>query len=160
MTTIDFFLLALLAIGAIRGYIKGFVNTLFTLGGFLIGLIVAYLINGELGSTLAPHIDTDVNTARVICFFLLWIVIPVGLGVVGQMMTKMIGLLKLGFINRLGGAAIGIIKYFMLATCLVAFCAYTKILPEQRAASPTCQFMQDFASSFVKAVPKQYKNGY
>ena len=160
MTTIDYFILAFLLIGAIHGYMKGFVKTLFTLGGFVIGLVVAYLLNEELGSTLAPHIDTNVNTARVICFFLLWVIIPLGLGFVGDMLTKIVGLMKMGFINSIGGALVGAAKYFIVASCLVAFCAYTKVLTEQREKSQVCQFMQGFSSSFVKAIPKNYKNGY
>lgn len=158
MTTLDIILCVLLLLGAIRGFMKGFVAALCTLCGFLVGLLVAYMLNQRLGDTLAPYIGTSVTTARLVAFFLLWVVIPIGMGVVGQLITKLLSLIHLGFLNRLGGALMGFVKYFMVLTCCVMFASYMGIAKEHRSTSTGCVIMENFAKTYVKQVPKVLKN--
>lgn len=160
MAGFDILILVILAIGAFRGWRRGFVASLFTLGGCFVGLVVAYLLNSQLGTTLAPHIGTSLATARIIVFFLLWVVIPIGMGVAGQMITSILNFLNLGTLNRLGGAAVGLLKYFVVMACFVTFCSYAGIEKEAREHSVGCAFMESFTKAFISAVPEGYNNGY
>lgn len=159
MSGLDIFVLILLAVGAFRGWRRGFVSALFTIVGFFAGLILAYMLNSQLGTTLVPYIGTSVRVARLICFFLLWVVIPLGFGFVGHMFTKLLDVLHLGFLDRLAGAVVGALKYFTAISCIVAFFSFWGIGREAIDSSVTCSFMNAFTKSFITAVPEAYKNG-
>ena len=133
--------------------------SLFTLCGCLVGLVLAYMLNARLGVYLAPHIGTEIGIARILSFFLIWVAVPIGMGVAGQMLTGLLNILCLGLLNRLGGAVVGMLKYFVGLTCVVTFCSLTGIAKESTSRSVACAFMEGFAKSFVASVPEGYNNG-
>lgn len=145
-------ILAILAFGAFRGWSKGAILTLFKLCGFVVGLIVAYLLNEQLAFDLAAHTNTDRTLLRVISFFLLWIVIPMGMTVVGMMLTKAVGVLNLGWLNRLAGAVLGLGIYGLALTSILAFFSYTNILVNDMEESPVAQEMLSAAHEYIKVV--------
>lgn len=157
MTFIDVLIVLLLLFGAYRGYAKGGVVTTFKLCGFLVGLLVAYLLNEQLGYEMAPRINTNVTTARVICFFLMWIVIPFGMIVVGHMFTHVIEAVKLGIVNRVIGAVLGVAIYFMATSCCIGFLSYTRVGAEQLKDSKMAVHMLAFSRKFIDAVPPEFR---
>ena len=54
---------------------------------------------------------------RTLAFILLWIGVPVGLSLLAYMLTKAVETVKLGGLNRLGGALLGGLKYMVFLSC-------------------------------------------
>ena len=153
MQSIDLLVPAIIIVGTIIGWKKGFIETICSFAGFFLGLIVAKMLYGVVGQWLAPSIGTNISVACFIAFLLIWVAVPVALGMVGNLLTSILNALPLvGKVNSLAGSFIGFIKYFIL-TCLVVnalICAGI-IGPDTVEQSWAASFMKAFFESFVDA---------
>lgn len=98
VSTTDIIVLVLLAWGAVSGFKQGLVKELASMAGFFLGLFIAW------------KIYSDVNES-VIMFILIWIATPIVLGMVASIITKTLDFTIVGgFMNRLLGAVVGVVK--------------------------------------------------
>ncbi|MCD8317831.1 MAG: CvpA family protein [Paraprevotella sp.] len=119
MNGLDVFILIVIALGLIKGCLCGFFRQVVSIVGFLVGLLVACLLCSALGDWLAPHIGSGESAGRVLAFILLWIGVPVALSLLAHVLTKAIESVKLGGLNRLGGAVLGGLKYMIFLSCVL-----------------------------------------
>ena len=104
--------------GAVTGWQSGFFKQLVSLGGFLVGLLVAALCYAWLGEYLAPHLGTSISITNLIAFVLLWVIVPIFLGFLADRLTGALKFMKLGTVNSLLGAALGAGKFVILLSCI------------------------------------------
>lgn len=125
MLTIDWILLVVLVIGAIRGWQLGCIRQLVSLVAFFAGLVLAKMFYGMLGEAIAPHLGDHATLANVLAFVLIWVAVPAVLSVVGEMMSAVLGkLLILGTLNSMLGAVAGFVKFHLIVGAVVwAFAA-------------------------------------
>ena len=124
------FILVLLA-GAWKGWSNGLLKEVLGLIGVFVGLYVARLLYEQVGYQLAPHIGTSPSIASVIAFVLIWMGVPIVLGVLGSLLTKVLEWAGLGSVNNLGGSIISLVKFWLI---LGAFCnvlAITHLVSEE-----------------------------
>ena len=107
MNALDILILAVVLAGFVKGLMCGFFRQVVSIVGFLAGLWVAFILYSALGDWIAPYIGSDVSVGRALAFILLWIGVPVGLSLLAYMLTKAVETVKLGGLNRLGGALLG-----------------------------------------------------
>lgn len=125
---------------------KGMIAMLFSLGGFLVGLGVAYFFYSPLADRLQAYVSADLRYVCILSFILLWILTMVGMSLIGKLLTKLMSALQLGFLNRLGGATIGFTKVYCVLTVLVVLCSYVNIFRTARTESKACSFMESSAN--------------
>lgn len=131
MNGFDILFLLVLAVGAWKGWSNGLLKEVLGLIGVFVGLYVAHLLYEQVGSQLAPHIGTSPSVASIIAFILIWIGVPIILGLLGALLTKVLEWAGLGSVNNLGGALVSIIKFWLI---LGAFCnvlSITKLVSEE-----------------------------
>ncbi|MBQ0049076.1 MAG: CvpA family protein [Bacteroidales bacterium] len=116
---LDIIIVALLAVGFFSGWKDGLVKSLCSFAGFFLGLLVAYTFYIMLGEKIAPHLGQNAQAAPIVAFLLLWIAVPIALNFAGSVLTKCLNALCMGSLNTLGGAAIGVVKYFLGATLVL-----------------------------------------
>ena len=148
MQTIDWILVVLLLLGAIRGWRTGLIKQVVSLGGLIAGLLIAKLCYAMVGDAIAPHIDNHTTLAHVLAFILIWIAVPVILGVLGEILTTVLDkLFVLGTVNSILGALLGLIKFqFIIGALIWVLCA-TKIIGENT-------MQQSVLCAPLKAVPE------
>jgi len=153
MTTFDIIIPLVLILGTIIGWKKGFVDTVCSFAGFFIGLVVAYMLYSVVGAWLAPSLGGNVSIASLIAFALIWIAVPVALGMVGNMLTHLLKVLPIiGKVNALAGALIGFIKYFLFIMLVVNALIFAGIISAEMVDNSFCvAFMKAFFESFVDA---------
>ncbi len=117
MCALDILILAVALAGFAKGVTCGFFRQVVSIVGFFVGLWVAFMLYSALGDWIAPHIGSDVSAGRALAFILLWIGVPVGLSLLAYMLTKAVETVKLGWLNRLGGALLGGLKYMVFLSC-------------------------------------------
>lgn len=117
MNALDILILAVVLVGFVKGLMCGFFRQVVSIVGFLAGLWVAFMLYSALGDWIAPYIGSDVSVGRALAFILLWIGVPVGLSLLAYMLTKAVETVKLGGLNRLGGALLGGLKYMVFLSC-------------------------------------------
>lgn len=119
MNGLDIFILIVLLVGLVKGWMSGLLRQIVSIVGFLAGLLVAMMLYSVFGDWLAPCIGTDVSVGRALAFVLLWIGIPIILLWIARILTRTIEAVSLGGLNRLGGACIGLLKYMMILSCVL-----------------------------------------
>ena len=148
MQTIDWILVVLLLLGAIRGWRTGLIKQVVSLGGLIAGLLIAKLCYAIVGDAIAPHIDNHTTLAHVLAFILIWIAVPVILGVLGEILTTVLDkLFVLGTVNSILGALLGLIKFQLIIGALIWVLCATKIIGENT-------MQQSVLCAPLKAVPE------
>ena len=156
---IDIIILAVLAIGLIRGFMRGLVRQLASLVGLVAGLLIARALYEGVGDYLSVQMGTSVGLSQVIAFFLIWIAVPLVLSVVAFLLTKALQIIQLGFINRLLGAALGILKYALVLSLLLQLMAYidpkSEMIPkETKSQSKLYNRIESFTDIFIPIINK------
>lgn len=140
--------MVLLLLGAIRGWRTGLIKQVVSLGGLIAGLLIAKLCYAMVGDAIAPHIDNHTTLAHVLAFILIWIAVPVILGVLGEILTTVLDkLFVLGTVNSILGALLGLIKFQLIIGALIWVLCATKIIGENT-------IQQSVLCAPLKAVPE------
>lgn len=132
---IDIFILVLLAWAAFSGWRAGFIKEVTSTIGVLVGLLVAATCYSAFGEYLAVN-GTETNMATsVLAFLILWIIVPIALGFVANILTKALKGMQLGTPNSILGAAISLIKFFILISCVLNVMDGLGIMNREKTAS-------------------------
>ncbi len=131
MNGFDILFLLVLAAGAWKGWSNGLLKEVLGLIGVFVGLYVAHLLYEQVGYQLAPHIGCSPTIANVIAFALIWIGVPIILGLAGSLLTKILEWAGLDSINNLGGAILSVVKYGLILGAVCNVLAITRLVTEE-----------------------------
>ena len=118
MNFLDYTLLIIVGIFAILGYRKGIIVSLVTIAALVLGIYAAVNFSNYIDATLMENLKTSRKWLPFISFTLTFLLVLVGVLLVGKVMEKLVDVVGLGFVNRLFGALLGIVKGFILASVL------------------------------------------
>jgi membrane protein required for colicin V production len=124
MNWLDIIVIILLIISAIGGLASGLIKSVLSLVGLIVGILVA----GHFYATLAGYLTFIPNEsgARIFSFILIVLVFILIAALLGVMLTKVVSAISLGWLNRLGGAAFGVILgAIFIAAILSLWIKYT-----------------------------------
>mgnify|MGYP003504501392 CR=1 FL=1 len=127
MQTIDWIMIAIVGLGAVVGFSKGFIRQLASVVGLVAGLLVARALYASVGEKLAMETGPSLTFARGLAFLLIWLVVPVRLSLAATLLTKAVDSIHLGFVNRWLGAGLGALKYILLISLVIALIEYIDI---------------------------------
>jgi membrane protein required for colicin V production len=115
MNWLDFVILVVLAIGSISGLVSGLIKMVFSLVGLVLGVVLA----GRLYVPFSAYLTFIPDDAgpRIAAFIIIFLVVMLIATLLGILLTKLISLVLLGWLNRLGGALLGL---FMGAVFIAA----------------------------------------
>ncbi|MEG1581135.1 MAG: CvpA family protein [Bacteroidaceae bacterium] len=115
---LDIIIIVLLAWGAYKGWTSGFLKQLVSLLGFLVGLFVANMLYRSFGDFLAPQLGASPTTANILAFIVIWVMVPLLLGMLVALPSKWMRGTALGVFNNILGLLVGVLKYLVLLCCL------------------------------------------
>jgi uncharacterized membrane protein required for colicin V production len=149
--------LGLIAIGAITGGIKGFARQIIE----LIGLVVSFLVAAVLGSWVAQFLSNNTSIphapALVLSFVLVFVAGLVAFHFVAIAAQKLIHTSLLGWLDRVGGAALGLVAATLIVSVLVTIAYDLPLSGEMRRSldsSTVVNFVQPIAGwLFDMAIP-------
>lgn len=129
---IDLFITVIFVWAAYSGWRNGFVKEIISAIGLLAGLLVAATFYETLGEYLAVD-GSQVNMlTSILAFFILWVIVPIVLGLVANMLTKALKGMKLGLPNSLLGLAASVVKCTVLLSCVFNMMSVLHILDESK----------------------------
>ena len=157
MAVVDIVILVFIGIGTVWGMTKGFIRQLSSLVGLVVGLLVARALFVEVGDWVAPSIGVSVTIARVLAFFMLWIVVPLLFSLFASFLTKALKVVHLGWINRWLGGGLGAIKFMLLVGMAAQSLEFVdtehELLPQSAKDESVLYIpMYDFAGTFIPAI--------
>lgn len=144
---IELICLAILLYGAFRGWRNGLVKEVISFAGFFLGLYLAYYYYKEVGG-------------GILGFLLIWIGVPLVLGVVAWLITKLLDkMLVIGTMNKLLGAAAGFLKYALLLGCLIMVIDYAREVKSKYEDNPVVKALQTVPKLLFPDVSEEKSDG-
>lgn len=111
MSYLDIVLIGALAAFALFGFWSGFLQSIGSIIGSIAGLLVANQYFAQVSLWVIERTGWSQNTARVVTFLLVYIVIARGIGLLFWVAEKILRMVPFGkTTNRLLGAALGLIE--------------------------------------------------
>jgi membrane protein required for colicin V production len=131
METVDIILIILLSLGAIKGYIKGFIVEVFSLVAFVLGLFIAV----EFTTPIALRFFGDYQWFHIISialFLAIFVIITIIINFIAKALKKAIDLTFFGTFDNVFGALLGVLKWaLILSVVLWLFRAVGLTIPKE-----------------------------
>lgn len=128
MGFLDMVILAVLAIGAWKGWVSGLLRQVASLIGFFLGLFLASSLYDSLGSFLTPHLGTSASVACVLAFLMIWVGVPLLLSILAALLSRLLDSAHLGKVNCFAGACVGVLKYAIALSCVLNVMSMTHVV--------------------------------
>lgn len=148
MVTIDIILAVFLLYFAIRGFSSGLIISLTTLIGLILGFYAAMHFSEFTANWLTNDMGLKSGNIKLMAYILTFVLVVVLIYILGRFMTSVLKTVGLGIINRLAGAAFGILKGVLIASFV--FLLFNRIDPKENLFTP----QQKEASLFYKPVSR------
>lgn len=123
MNTLDILLIIPLTYGLISGLTKGFVKEIGSLLGIILGLYAARFFAPEVTYWLTSWLNTSAQITLLIAYALIFLTVSIGLNILAYMLTKLLQVIHIGWINRMAGALLGTLKITIVLSVILNFIA-------------------------------------
>ena len=117
MNSFDWLLIALLAYSTVTAFMRGLFRELFTLGGLVIGILLAGWYHSWLAQRLGGVLPTP--TVDIVAFLAIAIGVMVISAILGKMLQSTANAIGLGFFDRMGGAGFGLARGGLLGVAIL-----------------------------------------
>lgn len=119
MGILDIVLLLCFIPAIIRGLSKGLISEVISLVSIILGAWLAFKFSGLLSTWLADYLQLEPKTLHILAFAIIVILTVLLLYWLGQLLTKVVKIATLGWINRLLGMVIGILKVALILGLII-----------------------------------------
>ena len=121
MNTIDIILAVALGFGFIKGFFKGFIIEVASLGALFLGLLGAVKFSDLFADLLNEFFDWSPLAVQTGSYLMIFIIIVYGLSVLAKTLTKIISKASLGLLNKFLGAFFGTFKWAIFLSVALFF---------------------------------------
>ena len=121
MNIIDIVLSIALGFGFIKGFSKGLIVELASLGALFLGLSGAVKFSGFIADVFEGVFDWNPLAIQTISYLIVFIVIVYAVSLVAKALTKFISKASLGLFNKFLGAFFGVLKWSILISVALFF---------------------------------------
>lgn len=125
MIVLDLLIVLMFAYGLFKGLKNGFIISVISLIALIAGAYIALRFSFHTKAFLEQQVDWSPNALTITAFLTTFLLVLIGLHLLGKILTKMIDVLALGFLNKLAGALFEAVKVLMII--LVIFHFFEKI---------------------------------
>jgi membrane protein required for colicin V production len=118
LTIVDWIIVAILVGSVLAGVVQGFLRSVFSLGGLVLGLVIAAWNYGRV----APPINRLLHNERAsdaIAFILIAVLITAVVATIGILLSKVFRKIGLGCLDSLAGAIFGLFQGAVLVTVFI-----------------------------------------
>jgi membrane protein required for colicin V production len=115
----DFILGAFLLFGLFIGLKNGLFVELASIVSFIIGLFIAFKFSYLMRTLLEDHVSWDPNTIQICAFIITLLLVVIGIHLLAKIFTKIADFAFLGWLNRLAGGIVALVKSIILLGILL-----------------------------------------
>jgi membrane protein required for colicin V production len=160
MQTIDIIISVLLVIGLISGLRDGLVKQVAGLAGLIGGLLLGRAFYMPVGEWLGTTFGISADAAHITAFILILIVVPLLFSLVGWLVSKILSAICLGWINRILGGLVGVLKFALFAGIVITGIEFfdkhdTLVSEKKKEASALYYPIYDATSIFFNGVKEE-----
>lgn len=121
MNYIDIILGILLLWGLIKGLSKGLFVSLASLLALVAGIYIAVHFSHIVGDYLKQYVDWQETAIKLSAFAITFILVVILVSLAGKILTKIADYAALGILNKILGAAFGVLKMAFIASVIIIF---------------------------------------
>ncbi len=160
MTLIDLCVAGIVGFCLIFGGFRGLIQEV----SGIIGIVAGFYGANTYYPLLVPHIEpwiTSPGIRHLVCFFIVFCMILVGVGLLAQLIRKLLKLVFLGWVDRTFGVIFGAAKGILIVTIL--FIMGTTFIPNSKAffsESKTAPYLAQVADALTVFVSRNMKQDF
>ena len=121
MNSLDYILFIPLLYALYRGFTKGLIIELASLLALIVGIYGALHFSSFTFEFLSDYFEIKTVYLQLVSYGLTFLIIAVLISFTGKILTMLIKLVALGFINRMMGAIFGGIKALLILSVFISF---------------------------------------
>jgi membrane protein required for colicin V production len=110
MNTLDIVILVVVALLTLFGLKKGFIISLATLAGLLLGIYVAVHFSHYAAGVIARNFHPSSSWLPALAYGTTFLIVLIGVYFIGKMVEKLVEIAGMSILNHLGGALLGFAK--------------------------------------------------
>lgn len=130
LTWLDWLFVALLTVTALSGLMRGMIREVLGLAAWLVAIVAARLLAPDVAGRLTGLVDSP-DGRLVIAFVLIIATVIIIFMLITRMLQAVLGWAGLGIIDRLGGAAFGLLKGGAILVVVTLLIGLTPLEPMQ-----------------------------
>lgn len=119
MSFIDIIIILFLLWGAVEGFLKGLIIEVATLASLILGVYLAIRYSPYTEEILRDFLNVTSRYIAYIALAVTFVVVVSGVYVIGKLLTKLVDILTLGWVNKFIGSVFGIVKYMVIVCVLL-----------------------------------------
>jgi membrane protein required for colicin V production len=119
MSVLDIALLALLILGLVRGFMRGFFVEVASVLALIAGIYGAFHFSNFAASFLEEKVDWNENTVNIVAFATTFVIIVLVIALAGKALTKIADFAMLGLFNKILGALFGGLKVALILSVIL-----------------------------------------
>jgi membrane protein required for colicin V production len=132
LNTLDIIITVFLLFGAYHGFKKGFLLEIISLLAFVLAIIGGFKLLHTGMELLDRHFDINGNLLPFVAFIAIFILIVVGMNLLGKLLKKVLDLTLLGSVDNIAGLILGALKWAFGISILLWLTSYVGLLlPEK-----------------------------
>jgi membrane protein required for colicin V production len=151
---LDIVILVALAIAAFLGLRLGLIKAVLVLAGIIVGVILAGYFSGPLGQRLT-FIPSE-GMAKVVAFAIILIGVLVIAAILAWLFTWAAKVVMLGWVNRLGGAILGLLLGALFCSALLAMWVHFVGMADAIAQSAIATILLDRLPMVLALLPGEF----
>jgi membrane protein required for colicin V production len=128
MSTLDIILALFLFFFAYKGYTNGFIISIATLAGLILGFWAASYFSEFTANWLQKDMGLKSSNIKLIAYIVTFVIVAVLIFLLGRFLTGVVKTAGLGIVNRLAGVVLGIAKGLIIVSFL--FLLFARIDPK------------------------------
>ncbi|WP_019948815.1 CvpA family protein [Hymenobacter aerophilus] len=165
MSTFDIFLLIPLGVGAVQGYRRGLLLEVATLLALVLGLVGGLALLNDAIPLVRHYVGEAFGFLPLVSFVLVFAAIGWGVHLLSGLLKTAVHLTPLGFLDNLGGAIGGMLKWVLGLSLLLygveaagvplispQLAADSQVLPFVRQATPVALQIVGFVLPFASTL--------
>lgn len=151
MNWLDIVIIIFLAITTITGLSKGLIKTIIPLVGVIVAVVLAGRLYGSVGDWLSTWLHST-SQANIVGFAIIFVAVIIVSLIIASLLNKFLSLLLLGWIDKLGGAILGLlIGGFVIGAILTIITRYN--FPGMQGTIHNSSLASFFVAHFNMALP-------
>jgi membrane protein required for colicin V production len=132
---IDILFLGSIITAIIKGLRNGLIIAVFTIVGWILGLIVAMKFSSVVAEYFKATINVSEKWLSVISFIAVFIMVMILVRIGASMLEKTVELTMMGWLNRLGGVFFYVLLYAFIFSVMIYFAEKVNLLSEETISS-------------------------
>lgn len=124
-----------MAIAVFKGIKNGLIVAIFSIVGWILGIIAAFKFSDVAAEYLKGSLDMSPRTLYILSFILVFLLVMLLVNLGAKVVEKTVELAFMGWINRLGGIFFYVLLYTLIFSVMIYFGERVKLISDETIAA-------------------------